>query len=68
MTLNQTFNEASSEFAPDLSGPATHNVRVHFNETDAGLLFGPTTLVGARLLLQVVAGRDGVIKATIEAI
>jgi len=52
----------------DLSGEATHNVRVHYNETDAGHLSGPFTLEGARKAVLVALSKPTVIKATVEAI
>lgn len=52
----------------DLDGEATHNVRVHYNESDAGHLSGPFTLAGARKAVLVALAKVGVLKATVEAI
>lgn len=67
MNFNLTVNEDCSS-SIDLDGPATHNVRVHYNESDGGQVTGPFTLVGARQAAIVALGKAGVLKATVEAI
>jgi hypothetical protein len=52
----------------DLDGEATHQVRVHYNESDAGQVTGPFTLAGARQAALVALGKAGVLKATVEAL
>lgn len=65
MNLNITVNEA-----PAAAPPATASiyfVRAHYNEADAGHLYGPfATLQAAEQCALVLAGREGVVKAVIE--
>ncbi len=66
MNLNVTVNEGCPS-AP--STPGTYNVRAHYNETDAGQLFGPFgSRERAEECLLVVAARPDVIKAEIETV
>lgn len=67
MNFNLTVNEDCASQS-NLDGPATHNVRVHYNESDAGQVSGPFTLTGARQAAIVALGKSGVLKATVEEI
>lgn len=67
MTFNLTVNEGTGEVV-DLSGEATHNVRIFTTEQNAGYVSGPFTLAGARQAALVALGRSDVIKAIVEAI
>lgn len=67
MTLNLTVNEGSSPAAPITLG--TFNVRAHYNETDAGQLFGPfSTKEAAEQCILILAGRQGVVKVELEVV
>lgn len=67
MNFNLTVNEDCAGQS-NLDGAATHQVRVHYNESDAGQVTGPFTLAGARQAAIVALSKPGVLKATVEAI
>lgn len=65
MNLNLTVNESTSCGSP--TTPGTFNVRVWYDENTAGHLIGPFSCKErAEQCLLVLAGRAGVIKATVE--
>lgn len=68
MNFNLTVNESGSAQLDDLGGVATHNIRVHYNEQDAGHVTGPFTLSGARQAAIVAIGRTDVISVSIEEV
>lgn len=64
MNLNITVNEASAvPAAPDV---ASKNVRVRFNEVDAGQVSGPFTVEAAQAFAVAAIGRTGVVSVTVE--
>lgn len=68
--MNLTLNvyEASCTQQPAQDAPATHNVRVHYNESDAGQVSGPFSLSAAQAFAIAAIGKAGVLKASIEEV
>lgn len=66
MNLNITVNEAGSQPAVT---PGVYNVRVRFNETDAGQPSGPfSSREAAEAFAQKAMCRDGVLRVEIEEV
>lgn len=66
-SLNVTMNEGCGE--SETTTPGSFNVRAHYNETDAGHLYGTfSSKEAAEKCVLVLAGRADVVKATIEEV
>lgn len=64
MNLNITVNEASA--VPAAPNVASKNVRVRFNEVDAGQVSGPFTVDAAQAFSVAAIGRSGVVSVSVE--
>lgn len=64
MNLNITVNEASA--VPATPDVANKNVRVRFNEVDAGQVSGPFTADAAESFAVAAIGRAGVVSVSVE--